>query len=47
MTPFKKMNVIDKVEPWKNDGQSKTLRNGLMAKLPMALKTAIDYSKNL
>ena len=43
------MSVIDKVAPMKNgqNGQNKTLRNGLMGRLPMKLKFLINYLKSL
>ena len=40
------MNVIDKVAPLKERRQNETLMNGLMGKLPMKLKIAINYLKD-
>ena len=40
------MNVIDKVAPLKERRQNETLMNGLMGKLPMKLKIAINYLEN-
>ena len=41
------MSVIDRVAPIKKDGLNQTLRNGLMGRLRMKLKIAINYLKSL
>ena len=41
------MSIIDKVSPMKESQVKKTLRNGLMGKLPMRLKIVINYLKSL
>ena len=41
------MSIIDKVAPMKESRVKKTLRNGLMGKLPMRLKIGINYLKSL
>ena len=41
------MSIIDKVAPMKESRVKKTLRKGLMGKLPMRLKIGINYLKSL
>ena len=41
------MNVIDKVALTNERRVKQNSQDGLMGKLPMELKIAIDYSKNL